>query len=183
LTASGLRSARNGRPQNPRPIVRALFIGGDFPRKGGLELLKAWRSSNLGNRAALDIVTDWPLEPGDLPLGVSPYTASWRELWRQADFFVMPTKHEAFGMVYQEAAAAGLPVVATNLNAIPEIVEDRVTGILVDPGNLPALVSAMRTLVESAELRHRMGLAADRGPVVRGACHCVRQRRDSRRPC
>jgi glycosyltransferase involved in cell wall biosynthesis len=64
--------------------------------------------------------------------GVSPYTASWRELWRQADFFVMPTKHEAFGMVYQEAAAAGLPVVATNLNAIPEIVEDRVTGILVD---------------------------------------------------
>jgi glycosyltransferase involved in cell wall biosynthesis len=151
---------------NPRPIVRALFVGGDFPRKGGLGLLKAWRSSNLGSRAALDIVTDWALEPEDLPpgvrliRGVSPYTASWRELWRQADFFVMPTKQEAFGMVYQEAAAAGLPVVATNLNAIPEIVEDRVTGILVDPGNLPALVSAMRTLVESAELRHRMGLAA-----------------------
>jgi glycosyltransferase involved in cell wall biosynthesis len=151
---------------NPRPIVRALFVGGDFPRKGGLELLKAWRSSNLGSRAALDIVTDWPLEPEDLPpgvhliRGVSPYTASWREVWRQADFFVMPTKQEAFGMVYQEAAAAGLPVVATNLNAIPEIVEDRVTGILVDPGNLTALVSAMRTLVESAELRHRMGLAA-----------------------
>jgi hypothetical protein len=56
---------------NPRPIVRALFVGGDFPRKGGLELLKAWRSSNLGSRAALDIVTDWPLEPEDLPPGVS----------------------------------------------------------------------------------------------------------------
>jgi hypothetical protein len=55
---------------NPRPIVRALFVSGDFPRKGGLELLKAWRSSNLGSRAALDIVTDWPLEPGDLPPGV-----------------------------------------------------------------------------------------------------------------
>jgi glycosyltransferase involved in cell wall biosynthesis len=74
----------------------------------------------------------------------------------------MPTKQEAFGMVYQEAAAAGLAVVATNLNAIPEIVEDRVTGILVEPGNLPALVSAMRTLVESAEIRQRMGLAAYR---------------------
>ena len=101
---------------NPRPIVRALFVGGDFPRKGGIGLLKAWRSSNLGSRAALDIVTDWALEPEDLPpsvrliRGVSPYTASWRELWRQADFFVMPTKQEAFGMVYQEAAAAGLPV-------------------------------------------------------------------------
>ena len=134
--------------------------------QGGLELLKAWRSSNLGSRASLDIVTDWPFKPEHLPpgvrliRGVSPYTASWRELWRQADFFVMPTKQEAFGMVYQEAAAAGLPIVATNLNAIPEIVEDRVTGILVDPANLPALVSAMRTLVESAELRHRMGLAA-----------------------
>jgi glycosyltransferase involved in cell wall biosynthesis len=151
---------------NPRPIVRVLFVGGDFPRKGGLELLKAWRSSNLGSRAALDIVSDWPLEPEDLPpgvtliRGVSPYTAPWRELWRQADFFVMPTRQEAFGMVYQEAAAAGLPVVATNLNAIPEIVEDRVTGILVPSGNLPSLISAMRTLVESADLRYRMGMAA-----------------------
>jgi glycosyltransferase involved in cell wall biosynthesis len=151
---------------NPRSIVRVLFVGGDFPRKGGLELLQAWRSSNLDSRAALDIVTDWPLEAEDLPpgvnliRGVSPYTPSWRELWRQADFFVMPTRQEAFGMVYQEAAAAGLPVVATNLNAIPEIVEDRITGILIESGNLPSLVSAMRTLVESAELRHRMGTAA-----------------------
>jgi glycosyltransferase involved in cell wall biosynthesis len=92
--------------------------------------------------------------------GIVPDTPQWLDLWRQADLFVMPTRHEAFGMVFQEAAAAGLPVVATDINAIPEIVQGRQTGILVTPGDRRGLVQAMRTLIDSPDLRLRMGTAA-----------------------
>jgi glycosyltransferase involved in cell wall biosynthesis len=93
---------------------------------------------------------------------VAPYSREWYELWRRADLFVMPTRQEAFGMVYQEAAAAGLPVIATNINAIPEIVQDTVTGLLVRPGDQDQLIGALRTLVKSAELRRQMGTAGRR---------------------
>jgi len=72
----------------------------------------------------------------------------------------MPTRNEAFGMVFQEAAAAGLPAIATSINAIPELVEDGATGMLVKPDDREDLVLAMRTLVQSADLRLRMGGAA-----------------------
>src|SRR5206468_11073853 len=58
--------ARNGHAEP----VRLLFIGGDFPRKGGLSLLDAWRDAAFGDRAQLDVVTDWPLDPSALPAGV-----------------------------------------------------------------------------------------------------------------
>jgi starch synthase len=146
--------------------VRVLFMGGDFPRKGGPDLLDAWREGGFADRATLDLVTDWPLAAARMPPGVScirgivPNTPEWLDLWRQADLFVMPTRHEAFGMVFQEAAAAGLPVVATNINAIPEIVLDQHSGILVTPGDHRGLIEAMRTLIDSPDLRLRMGSAA-----------------------
>lgn len=146
--------------------TRVLFMGGDFPRKGGPDLLEAWRDGGFEDRARLDLVTDWPLAAAQMPPGVRhirgivPNTPEWLDLWRQADLFVMPTRHEAFGMVFQEAAAAGLPVVATDINAIPEIVQGRQTGILVTPGDRQGLVQAMRTLIDSPDLRLRMGTAA-----------------------
>lgn len=148
------------------PRARVLFIGGDFPRKGGPELLDAWRHGGFPARATLDLVTDWPLLEADLPEGVNlvrniaPYTPAWIDLWRRADLFVMPTRHEAFGMVFQEAAAAGVPAIGTRINAIPEIVIDGVTGLLVEPGDSAGLVRAMCLLIESRELRRRLGAAA-----------------------
>jgi glycosyltransferase involved in cell wall biosynthesis len=151
---------------DPGRPVHVLFVGGDFPRKGGPELLEAWRASGFGRRATLQMVTDWPLAADALPdgvrlvRGVTPHADRWKELWQTADLFVMPARHEAFGLVYQEAAAAGVPVIATRINAIPEIVEDGRTGLLVPPGDAAALVRSMQTLVGSADLRHRMGAAA-----------------------
>jgi glycosyltransferase involved in cell wall biosynthesis len=51
-------------------------------------------------------------------------------------------------------------VVATNINAIPEIVQEQQSGILVTPGDRRGLVQAMRTLIDSPDLRLRMGTAA-----------------------
>ncbi len=145
---------------------RVLFMGGDFPRKGGFDLLAAWRAGGFADRAVLDLVTDWPIGAADLPpgarvlRGIRPQTAGWTDLWREADLFAMPTRHEAFGLVFQEAAAAGLPVLATGINAVPEIVLDGATGLLVAPDDREGLVRGLRALIDDPALRHRLGGAA-----------------------
>lgn len=154
------RAAAGGRP-------KFLFMGGDFPRKGGPALLEAWMAGRFAARATLDVVTDWPV-PEPLPegvriiRGVTAHSPAWIECWAGADAFVMPTTNEAFGLVFQEAAAASLPAIGTNLNAVPEIIEDQVTGLLVPPGDREALVRAMDQLIGSASLREAMGLRARR---------------------
>ncbi|HEX6367295.1 MAG TPA: glycosyltransferase family 4 protein [Longimicrobium sp.] len=155
------RAARSAQ----RP-VRVLFVGGDWVRKGGPELLEAWRAGGFAERAALDVVSDSPLvsplDAGGLSVhrGVRAYTPAWFEVWRHADVFAMPTRGEAFGMVFQEAAAAGLPAIGTRIAAIPEIVQHGATGLLVPPGDPRALVDALRRLVDDAPLRARLGAAA-----------------------
>lgn len=146
--------------------LQCLFMGGDFPRKGGFDLLAAWEAGGLAARADLTLVTDWRLGP--LPAGVRQLrgvrgrTPAWLRAWREADLFVMPTRNEAFGLVYQEAAAAGLPAIGSRLNAVPEIIQDGETGILVRPGDIAGLVLALETLLGSAELRDRLGRNARR---------------------
>ncbi|MFL5420549.1 MAG: glycosyltransferase, partial [Myxococcales bacterium] len=56
-----------------------------------------------------------------------------------------------------EAMATGLPVITTRVGGIPEIVDDGRSGFLIDPGDEQGLVRALRDLVESPELRARMG--------------------------
>ncbi|HYM23043.1 MAG TPA: glycosyltransferase family 4 protein [Vicinamibacterales bacterium] len=152
--------------RTPPPPVRMLFMGGDFVRKGGFDLLDAWRDADFGDRATLDLATDWPVARASLPpgvrivRGVRVFTSTWFDLWRDADVFVMPSRNEAFGIVFEEAAAAGIPAIGTAINAIPEIIVDNRTGLTVPPDDRGALVSAMRTLVGSADLRCSLGAAA-----------------------
>jgi glycosyltransferase involved in cell wall biosynthesis len=150
---------------NPRP--QCLFVGGDFPRKGGYDLLAAWEAGGFGRRADLMLVTEWPIDRA-LPEGVRQVggirgqTPEWKAVWRQADLFVMPTRNEAFGLVFQEAAAAGLPAIGTRLNAVPEIIADGETGLLVTRGEVAGIAAALERLIASAELRERIGRAARR---------------------
>jgi glycosyltransferase involved in cell wall biosynthesis len=153
------RAASSARP-------RVLFVGSEFPRKGGFDLLQAWRDGGLDAIAALDLVTGWPLEVRDLPRGVtlhrgvSAYSDRWRELWRSSDVFVMPTRHEAFANVYLEAAAAGLPRIGTREHATPEVIVDGETGFLVDPADRQMLITRLRALALQPDLRLSLGAAA-----------------------
>lgn len=70
------------------------------------------------------------------------------DLMRRATLFVLPSLEEALGMVIVEALASGLPVIGTNAGGIPEVVTPDV-GMLVPPGDAPALAEAMRTLLSN----------------------------------
>ena len=167
------RAARARAGNGYRP--RVLFMGGDFPRKGGPDLLEAWREGGFAARADLDVVTDWPLRAETVPpgaqviSGITPYTDRWLELWRRADLFVMPARHEAFGIVYEEAGASGIPAIGSDINAIPEIIRDGGTGFLVPPAiarrsSAPCARSSIRPV-----LRERMGRAARQYVTQRAA--------------
>ena len=77
--------------------------------------------------------------------------------YQQADLFVLPSRRESFGLVLAEAMACGLPVVATTAGAIPEVVEDGRTGILVPPGDPVALAHAINSLLDAPATMRAMG--------------------------
>ncbi len=81
------------------------------------------------------------------------------DLLRAADLFVVSSYLEGMGTATLDAMAAGLPVVATRVGGIPEIVEDGVSGILVPPRDPGALAAAMVRLSNDADLRARLGEA------------------------
>jgi glycosyltransferase involved in cell wall biosynthesis len=93
------------------------------------------------------------------PLGRDELAA----VYAQADVFVLPSRSEPWGMVLNEAAASGLPIVATEgVGAAHDLVEEGVNGFRVPADDAPALADALRRLAEDPELRHAAGLASRR---------------------
>ncbi len=142
---------------------RLLFVGGDFERKGGPQLLRAFAS--LPASSELVVVTRSHVPTADRVRVVSdafPNDPRLIELYRTSDVFVLPTLAETFGIAAAEAAAAGLPVVASDLGGIPDVVLDDVSGYLVPAGEEPALAAALLRLHDAPERRRAMGLAGRR---------------------
>ena len=83
-------------------------------------------------------------------------------LYRDADVFVLPSLREPYGTVYGEAMAAGLPVVGWRAGNLPYLAGHEQEGLLVEPGNVAGLASALRSLAEDEELRTRLGAAGRR---------------------
>jgi glycosyltransferase involved in cell wall biosynthesis len=156
-----LQSWLPGPPRGSTDAVKLLFVGRDFERKGGPLLLSAFADRLERGRYELDVVTKatLPSLPGlqvhnELPAN----SDALRRLYSAADIFVLPTQWDTFGIAAIEAMAAGLPVVASNLNALPEIVADGVSGILVPQRDGDALADAIEQLGADPALRRRMGL-------------------------
>lgn len=79
------------------------------------------------------------------------------ELYRWADVFCLPSFQEGLPVVLMEAMAAGLPVVATRIAGIPELVEDGVSGTLVTPGRADLVAAALERLYKEPQLRIQQG--------------------------
>lgn len=76
-----------------------------------------------------------------------------------SDIFIHPTHHEGFGLSLVEAEMCSLPVIASNVDSIPEIVENGKSGILVQAKNIDELAAAITTLANNPRLRTTMGQA------------------------
>jgi glycosyltransferase involved in cell wall biosynthesis len=79
------------------------------------------------------------------------------EEYVNADLFCLPSVQEGFGIVFLEAMAAGLPVVACRAAAIPEVVRDGLTGVLVPPRDPKGLADALEQLARDPERARRLG--------------------------
>jgi glycosyltransferase involved in cell wall biosynthesis len=79
--------------------------------------------------------------------------------YSRARCFCLPTVQEGFGLVFAEAMAAGLPVVACRAAAVPELVRDGETGLLVPPRTPAALAAALERMLEDDDLRREMAMA------------------------
>ncbi|MDM0104502.1 glycosyltransferase family 4 protein [Variovorax sp. J22R24] len=85
--------------------------------------------------------------------------AGLRALYARADAFVLPSFHEGYGMALAEALAHGLPVISTSAGAIPDTVPVD-AGVLVPPGDGPALRAALQRLMDDADWRARLSAGA-----------------------
>ena len=81
------------------------------------------------------------------------------------DIYIQPSIKEGFPWALLEAMAAGLPVVATRVGAIPEIIQDGQNGLIVPPRNPESLASAVASLLSNESLRHTLGTAASQTVV------------------
>ncbi|HJY84830.1 MAG TPA: glycosyltransferase family 4 protein, partial [Candidatus Binatia bacterium] len=147
----------------------ALFVGRLSAEKGIWILLRAWQ--RLSN-TVLKIVGDGPqrhamqafvdtegVQRIEL-LGQQP-SEDVLKLMKGAQFLIFPSEwYETFGRVAIEAFACGVPVIASRLGAIAEIVEDGHTGLLFQPGDLDDLAAKVRWAVSHPEEMTRMGTKA-----------------------
>jgi glycosyltransferase involved in cell wall biosynthesis len=153
-------------PRRPSPngVVRYLFVGRQPARKGGPETIAAFRElrSSLPHARLLYVSDEPPATTEGVEYRPLVPASEVGALYANSDVFVNPTRAEGFGFTNVEAQGYGLPVISTRLGAIPEVVEDGVTGLLVAPGDAKALVAAMRRLGGDALRRAEMGMAARR---------------------
>jgi glycosyltransferase involved in cell wall biosynthesis len=162
-----------------RDTAVVLFVGRLVEKKGVNDLIRAFSMlpAHVGEKTKLWIIGDGELRP-ELEalaqrLGVAEHTKFWGRIandqlpdfYAAADLFVGPSvvaasgDTEGQGVVFLEAMAAGLCVLATKAGGISEVVEDGYTGVLVDPRNPQQLANAMGQLL--LDKRRRCTLAAN----------------------
>jgi glycosyltransferase involved in cell wall biosynthesis len=122
-----------------RPAARLVLVG-DGPLR--IQLERQARALGISERVRF--------------LGFQEHTS---HFLRGFDIFVLPSLSEGLSSGILAAMAASLPVVASDIGGIPELVQHRVTGLLVPPRNPEPLAEALTELIDSADLRHRYGQA------------------------
>lgn len=152
--------------------VLLAFVGRlDYQKNVGLFLEAAGRLRRAGRNVRIVVAGDGPERRvvEDFLRGAAAGWATWlghsddvAGLLSAADVLVQPSRWEGFGLAAAEAMAAGLPVVATKVPGLAEVVNHGVTGVLVEPEDAEALAAAVAGLIDDADKRKRMGAAGAR---------------------
>jgi glycosyltransferase involved in cell wall biosynthesis len=155
--------------------VRALCVAQWIPRKGILDLVRAWTLRERPD-ATLELVGEADADPGyaasvRAAIVASPDAsitlrglvddATLAAAYAAADLFALPSRYEGYGIVYAEALVHGLPVIASEVGPVPDLVGEE-AALLVPPGDVEALSGALDLLLDDPSLRGRMSDAARR---------------------
>jgi glycosyltransferase involved in cell wall biosynthesis len=156
-------------------LVRALCVAQWIPRKGVLDLVRAWTERERSG-AMLELIGETDTDPAyaasvraaiadapDAPITVSGPVddAALGAAYAAADLFVLPSRYEGYGIVYAEALAHSLPIIACDVGPVPGLV-GREAAVLVPPGDIGALSEALDLLLEDPALRSRRSAGARR---------------------
>lgn len=136
-----------------------LFIGIDWERKGGPDLVAAFELVRRVHPDAILTVLGSSPEinfPNCHVMGRVPVDDVGKYL-RDASVFCLPTHLEPFGVALVEAMASKLPIVATNVGAIPDFVHDKSTGFLVSPGDIQGIANSLIALISDPGLCREFG--------------------------
>jgi alpha-maltose-1-phosphate synthase len=167
-------------PRTHEELPAITFVGRQLERKGGRRLL-ALHQRYLVDRCILNVVTgeEVPAAPGVRVFrDFTPGDPRLTELLRSSRAFVFPSPIDQAPNVVLEAMAAGVAVVGLGVGAVPEMVEEGVTGYLVSPGDDRALLAAIGRLLDDEALAVAMGdrgraRAAERYDIARSAAGLV----------
>jgi len=158
---------RKSKPENAS--IRLLFVGTLYERKGleylieALALLKAtnWTislagSANMESPYVKNIMNMLNEHPNKNKIRILGRVGADKleSLYRSSDIFVLPSLYEGFGLVALEALGYGLPIVASDVGGIPEIVENGRSGLLVPASDSKALAAALDRLIIDRNLRN-----------------------------
>ncbi len=142
------------------PIV--LFFSGNWSSVKGADLLapvmeQLGRDFLLHYAVGLRQVSSAPISGPNVRFLGRLSEAELVRAINRSDIALQPSRREGFGLSILEAMACGKPVVSTRVSAIPEVLQEGKGGILCEPGSVGQLVTAVRKLAQSKELRVKMG--------------------------
>ena len=144
--------ARQYRRKNTAMLIRAMRLV--------REAVPGVRLTVLGDGPELPrlraLVTSLNLEECVELIGAVDGAREVRDQLARADVFCLPSRQEGFGIVFLEAMAAGLPIVAADCGAVPETAPHGEVSILVGPDDVAGLASALIDILTDAELRNRL---------------------------
>lgn len=131
-----------------------LFVGKpELRNKGFVVLFQAWKAIRE-EFPEIELVVagsqDQPAYSDATFLGVVKSRKRLADLYTSAVATILPSTYtESFGMVLAEALVAGCPIIGSNIGGIPEVVEHRFNGYLVDPGSIESLATALRETIQN----------------------------------
>lgn len=153
---------RNGKREATPERVRVLFVGRIMTQKGCVEILESARQIPEADFVLLGIVhANMDAHVRNLPANCNIHDHMPPDMvldeMKASDIFVLPGWTEGCSMAVLEAMAVGLPVVATHVAGLLDVIEDGKGGILVQRGDVAELASALRALMNDPARRERMG--------------------------
>lgn len=151
-------------------IKKALFVGGFRPIKGidylikaipevkkrinEFELILAGSSTENDKNRIRDLAVSLGINDNIKILGFIPQE-NLKDIYRGANIFVLPSLNEAQSLVVLEAMSHALPIVASNVGGIPDVIKDGENGLLVKPGNSESIAEAIIRLLTNKDLYKR----------------------------